>query len=212
MDCIVHGGHKESDTAEWLSLHFIQFSSVQFSRSVVSDSLRPHGLQHARPPCPSPSPRVCTSSCSLHRWCYPTYIHTTYMHAYIYVCMLDTHMYAYIHMCIHIHTHVHKHIHMYIIQQNAKSTWMCKIKQENFVGGLHSLQLWHMFLFSSSSKCYCKGCFRLRIIYWELSISQVLCWVIYTHIISYSPSLQILCILSSYALLEMSKWMYDHLW
>ena len=37
--------------------------SVQFSRSVVSDSLRPHGLQHARPPCPSPSPRVHSSSC-----------------------------------------------------------------------------------------------------------------------------------------------------
>ena len=35
-----------------------QVSSVQFSRSVVSDSLRPHELQHARPPCPSPAPRV----------------------------------------------------------------------------------------------------------------------------------------------------------
>ena len=36
----------------------LQFSSVQFSRSVVSDSLRPHESQHARPPCPSPTPRV----------------------------------------------------------------------------------------------------------------------------------------------------------
>ena len=45
--------------------------SVQFNRSVVSDSWRPHGLQHARPPCPSPSPRVCLSSCSLHQWCRP---------------------------------------------------------------------------------------------------------------------------------------------
>ena len=35
-----------------------QFSSVQFSRSVVSDSLRPHGLQHTRPPCPSPTPTL----------------------------------------------------------------------------------------------------------------------------------------------------------
>ena len=43
--------------------------SVQFSHSVVSDSLRPHGLQHARLPCPSPSPRVCPSSCLLHWWC-----------------------------------------------------------------------------------------------------------------------------------------------
>ena len=43
-----------------------------FSRSVVSDSLRPHGLQHARLPCPSPSPRVCSNSCSLSQWCHPT--------------------------------------------------------------------------------------------------------------------------------------------
>ena len=40
--------------------------SVPFSSSVVSGSLRPHGLQHARPPCPSPSPEVCPSSCPLH--------------------------------------------------------------------------------------------------------------------------------------------------
>ena len=38
---------------------------------VVSDSLRPHGLQHARPPCPSPSPEVCPSSCPWHWWCHP---------------------------------------------------------------------------------------------------------------------------------------------
>ena len=42
-----------------------------FSRSVLSDSLWPHGLQHIRPPCPSPSPGVCPSSCSLHQWCHP---------------------------------------------------------------------------------------------------------------------------------------------
>ena len=47
-------------------------SSVQFSRSVVSDSLRPHGLQHARLPCPSPTPRACSNSCPLSQWCYPT--------------------------------------------------------------------------------------------------------------------------------------------
>ena len=39
------------------------FSSVQFSRSVVSDSLQPHGLQYARPPCPSPTPGACSNSC-----------------------------------------------------------------------------------------------------------------------------------------------------
>ena len=46
--------------------------SVQFSCSVMSDSLRPHGLQHARPPCPSPAPRVYSDSCPSSRWCHPT--------------------------------------------------------------------------------------------------------------------------------------------
>ena len=46
--------------------------SVQFSRSVVSDSLQPHGLQHARLPCPSPTPRACSNSCPSSRWCHPT--------------------------------------------------------------------------------------------------------------------------------------------
>ena len=48
------------------------FSSVQFSSSVVSDSLQPHKLQHARPPCPSPTPRVYPNSCPLSRWCHIT--------------------------------------------------------------------------------------------------------------------------------------------
>ena len=43
--------------------HLFLFSSVQFSHSVVSDSFRPHGLQHARPPCPSPTPGVYSNSC-----------------------------------------------------------------------------------------------------------------------------------------------------
>ena len=42
-----------------------------FSRPVVSDSSWPHGLQHGRPPCPLPPPRVCPSSCPLHWWCHP---------------------------------------------------------------------------------------------------------------------------------------------
>ena len=46
--------------------------SVQFSHSVMSDSLKPHGLQHARPPCPSPTPRICSNSCPLSRSCHPT--------------------------------------------------------------------------------------------------------------------------------------------
>ena len=43
-----------------------------FSHSVVSDSLRPHGLQHTRLSCPSPTPRTCSDSCPLSRWCHPT--------------------------------------------------------------------------------------------------------------------------------------------
>ena len=49
-----------------------QFSSVQLSRSVVSNSLWPHGLQHTRPPCPTPTSRVYSNSCPLSRWCHPT--------------------------------------------------------------------------------------------------------------------------------------------
>ena len=47
-------------------------SSVQFSRSVMSDSLPPHGLQHARPSCPSPTPGAYPNSCPLSHWCHPT--------------------------------------------------------------------------------------------------------------------------------------------
>ena len=47
-------------------------SSVQFHRSVISDSLWPDGLQHARPPCPSPTPGVYPNSCPLSRWCHPS--------------------------------------------------------------------------------------------------------------------------------------------
>ena len=46
--------------------------SVQFSCSIMSNSLRPHGLQHARPPYPSPTPGVYSNPCSLSRWCHPT--------------------------------------------------------------------------------------------------------------------------------------------
>ena len=60
----------------WLKYWSFTFSpsseSVQFSPSVVSDSLRPHGLQHTRLPCPSPTPRVYSNSCPLSRWCHPT--------------------------------------------------------------------------------------------------------------------------------------------
>ena len=48
------------------------FCGFQFSCSVVSDSLWPHGLQHARPPCLPPTPKVYSNSCPLSQWCHPT--------------------------------------------------------------------------------------------------------------------------------------------
>ena len=53
---------------QWISAS----SSVQFSRSVMSDSLQPHGPQHSRPPCPSPTPGVYLNSYPLSQWCHPT--------------------------------------------------------------------------------------------------------------------------------------------
>ena len=50
----------------------MNLSSVQFSHSVMSDSLWPHGLEHARLPCPSLTSRACSNSCPLSWWCYPT--------------------------------------------------------------------------------------------------------------------------------------------
>ena len=56
----------------YFDIPFTFFSSVQFSCSVVSYSLWPHEPQHARPPCPSPTPRVHPNPCPLIRWCHPT--------------------------------------------------------------------------------------------------------------------------------------------
>ena len=52
------------------SFKMLFFHSVQYSHSVVSHSLWPHELQHARPPCPSPTPRVYSNSCPLSQWCH----------------------------------------------------------------------------------------------------------------------------------------------
>ena len=56
-------------TAKRLYIYIMEYS-VQFSPSVMSDSLWPHGLQHARPPCPSPIPGVNSNSCPSNRWCH----------------------------------------------------------------------------------------------------------------------------------------------
>ena len=50
----------------------VSLSLFLFSCSVMSNSLQPHGLQHARLPCPSPSPGACLNSCPLSQWCHPT--------------------------------------------------------------------------------------------------------------------------------------------
>ena len=47
-------------------------SSLQFGRSAMSNSIQPHRLQHARFPCPSPTPRTCSNSCPSGQWCHPT--------------------------------------------------------------------------------------------------------------------------------------------
>ena len=54
------------ETNFWLDV-----SSVQFSRSVMSNSLWPRGLQHARLSCPSPTPEACSNSCPSSQWCHP---------------------------------------------------------------------------------------------------------------------------------------------
>ena len=55
-----------------IPLAIVHLSSIQFSSSVMSDSLQPYGLQHTRPPCLSPSPGICPSSRPLNQWCHPT--------------------------------------------------------------------------------------------------------------------------------------------
>ena len=56
----------------WIECPTKNSDSAQFSRSVLSDSLRPHKPQHARPPCPSPTPGVYPNPCPLSWWCHPT--------------------------------------------------------------------------------------------------------------------------------------------
>ena len=69
----VYGVSQSWTRLKWLNSSSSSNSrlSVQFSRSVVSDSLRHHEPQHARPPCPSPTPGVYSNSCPSSRWCYP---------------------------------------------------------------------------------------------------------------------------------------------
>ena len=63
-------GCKESGTTKQLILSHMSIVSVQFSHSVMSNTLQPHGLQHARTPCPSPTSRACSNSCLSSLWCH----------------------------------------------------------------------------------------------------------------------------------------------
>ena len=68
----MRGHQRETIEHIYTLLWAASLHSVQFSCSVMPDSLRPHGLQHPRPPCPSPAPRVYSNSCPLSQWCHPT--------------------------------------------------------------------------------------------------------------------------------------------
>ena len=75
MYIITLGGHSiikgKIRQQTWFSTLSMYISSVQFSHSVMSDSLQPHESQHARPPCPSPSPGVHSNSHPSSWWCHP---------------------------------------------------------------------------------------------------------------------------------------------
>ena len=69
--CQFSNGQSLSQRVQWCVFK-TWICSVQFIRSVMSDSLRPHGLQHTRLPCLSPTPGACSNSCPLSQWCHPT--------------------------------------------------------------------------------------------------------------------------------------------
>ena len=72
MESVVLKSNKLIFLYKFLLFPMYDISSVQFSCSVMSDSFQTHGLQHARLPCPSPSPRACSNSRPSSRWCHPT--------------------------------------------------------------------------------------------------------------------------------------------
>jgi len=71
---MLKNNHNDNVSNHFLNIYYMivtRFSSVQFSRSVMSDSLQPHESQHARPPCPLPTPGVHSNSRPSSRWCHP---------------------------------------------------------------------------------------------------------------------------------------------
>ena len=73
MDIVCHAEWSKSEKNEYhVLMHISGNCSVQFSHSVMSDSLRPHGLQHIRHTCPSQTPKTCSNSCPSSQWYHPT--------------------------------------------------------------------------------------------------------------------------------------------
>ena len=72
MSRLFASGSQSIGASAYIKLSRKAFSSVQFSCSVVSDSMRPHEPQHARPPCPSPVPGIHPNTCPLSWWCHPS--------------------------------------------------------------------------------------------------------------------------------------------
>ena len=68
----VSSSHQAARVLELQLQHQSLQQIIQFSHSVASHSLQPHGLQHTKPPCPWASPRVYSNSCPLSQWCHPT--------------------------------------------------------------------------------------------------------------------------------------------
>ena len=77
----------------------------QFSHSVVFDSLWPHGLQRARLPCPSPTPRACSNSCPSSQWCHPT-ISSSVVPLSSCLQSFPGNIYIYVYMCAYTHMHI----------------------------------------------------------------------------------------------------------
>ena len=88
--------------------------SVQFSCSVLSDSLWPHESQHTRPPCPSPTPRVYPNLCPSSRWCHPAISSSSFPSPASNRIQYDVQICGTSHTHTHTHTLIHKYIILYV--------------------------------------------------------------------------------------------------
>jgi len=110
---------------------FVTIHSVQFSHSVVSNSLRPHELQHTRPPCPSPTPRVHPNPRPSSRWCHPAISSSvipfsscpqSHLVCNIFGC-LQTNL-----LWILLWNHVYGHLLIVLLDRMTGSSWRCVVK------------------------------------------------------------------------------------